>query len=68
MAFLRLTIVMPVQVWGRDEGGGGLTFKQEDISMIVETKDHRHPWTATGFNPMAADYGLPIRNLCISVR
>jgi hypothetical protein len=57
-----------VQVWGRDEDGGGLTFKQEDISMIVETADHRHPWTAAGFNPMTADYGLPIRCLCISVR
>ena len=28
-------------VWGRDEDGGGLTFKQEDVDKVVQAADHR---------------------------
>jgi hypothetical protein len=46
-------------VWGRDEDGGGLVFKQQDIDTIVKA--------ARGFFwPMTAQSGEVILNLCVS--
>lgn len=55
-------------VWGRDdalaEGGGGLTFKQQDVNVVVQMAGHRG--TFAEFWPMKPDHGLPILNLCVS--
>jgi hypothetical protein len=52
------------QVWGRDDDGGGLTFKQQDIDQLVRMADHRGPLVA--IFPMKEDYGRTILNLCVS--
>jgi hypothetical protein len=54
------------QVWGRDDGLGGLGFRQRDIDKVVQTADHRGP--AVVFYPMTAAHGRAILNLCVSVR
>eukprot|EP01052_Picozoa_sp_SAG31_P033802 SAG31_NODE_3867_length_3800_cov_23.537422_4_plen_171_part_00 len=57
-------VKIAAQVWGRDDEGGGLTFKQQDIDMIVQAADHRGP-LATVY-PMKPAHGQAIRNLCVS--
>ena len=52
------------QVWGRDDDGGGLIFKQADIDKIVLVAGHRGPLAAVW--PMTAAYGQSILNLCVS--
>jgi hypothetical protein len=54
------------QVWGADDDGGGLAFKQRDIDKVVEVAHHRG--NAAQLFPLTAASGRPIRNLCISVR
>ena len=55
---------LAAQVWGRDDDGGGLTFRQVDIDKIVQQADHRGP--RVQFLSMQADHGQPILNLCVS--
>jgi hypothetical protein len=52
-------------VWGRDEDGGDLTFKQDDIDLLVEHQDHRGPWANTPHLQLKEGYGQPL--LCLSV-
>lgn len=55
-----------VQVWGRDEGGAGLSFKQEDIDKVVNSfADLRHPMLSL-IIPMTAMSGRTLLNLCVS--
>jgi hypothetical protein len=51
-------------VWGRDDDGGGLAFKQQDIDRCVEVSSHRGS-VATYF-PLTESTGQPIRELCVS--
>jgi hypothetical protein len=51
-------------VWGRDDDGGGLSFKQQDIDIVVRMADHRGP--AAAANPMLVDHGQGILILCVS--
>ena len=55
---------LAAQVWGRDDGGGGLTFHQRDIDRVVQAADHRGP--AAGANPMTEYFGRSILSLCVS--
>jgi hypothetical protein len=57
-------VTIAAQVWGRDDDGGGLIFKQVDIDKIVQMKGHRGP--LAGLWPMRADHGQTIVNLCTS--
>eukprot|EP01043_Picozoa_sp_COSAG02_P026254 COSAG02_NODE_1506_length_12232_cov_420.616088_17_plen_143_part_00 len=52
------------QVWGRDEGGGGLIFKQIDIDKIVQVKDHCGE--LANYFPMKEDYAQTLLHLCVS--
>jgi hypothetical protein len=52
------------QVWGRDDDGGGLTFKQQDVDQILYFADHRGP--AAALFPMTEGHGLSILSLCVS--
>jgi hypothetical protein len=52
------------QVWGRDDDGGGLTFRQQDIDKIVEVAGHRGPMA--GWYSMKEDHGQAILSLCVS--
>ena len=51
-------------VWGRDDDGGGLTFKRDDIEKIVQIADHRASHSI--YYPMREDHGQAILSLCIS--
>ena len=61
--WLCLKINLASQVWGRDDDGGGLVFKQEDVNRIVQVADHRGP---IDFQPMRHDHGQSILQLCVS--
>jgi hypothetical protein len=52
------------QVWGRDDDGGGLTFKQQDVDTVIRAADHRGP--AAKIYPMLAIHGQSILSLCVS--
>ena len=52
-------------VWGRDDDGGGLAFKQEDIDKVVQVADHRDRELVAIF-PMTAAHGTAIRSLAVS--
>ena len=51
-------------VWGRDDDGGGLAFRQEEIDKVMQLVDHRG-YFASIFG-MRADHGHPILALCVS--
>jgi hypothetical protein len=51
-------------VWGRDDDGGGLAFKQQDIDRCVEVSDQRG--SAAFYFPLTESTGQPIRELCVS--
>jgi hypothetical protein len=53
-----------LQVWGRDDGGGGLAFKQQDIEKIVEVAGHRG--VVASLFPMLPTHGQAILSLCVS--
>ena len=55
---------MASQVWGRDDGSGGLIFKQEDVDRVVQAADHRGP--AAKAYPLKQDHGESILSLCVS--
>jgi hypothetical protein len=53
-----------LQIWGRDDDGGGLTFRQQDVEKLVQLTDHRSDFFA--LFPMKADHGRVILNLAVS--
>jgi hypothetical protein len=57
-------------VWGRDEDGGGLAFKQQDVEKLLQRLDHRGAFAtammAGGLFPMRQDHAQPILSLCVS--
>lgn len=53
------------EVWGRDDDGGGLMFRQRDIDMLVEVTGHRDPTLAI-FSRLTVGYGRPMLNLIVS--
>jgi hypothetical protein len=52
------------QVWGRDDDGGGLAFKQQDIDKIVFVADPRGP--GAFLHPLTEQSGRVILNLSVS--
>ena len=54
--------VLALQVWGRDDDGGGLTFLQQDIDKTVQVTDHRYPFAP----PLSRWSGRGILSLCVS--
>jgi hypothetical protein len=53
-------------VWGRDDDGGGLRFKQQDIDKVVlVTASHRGP-AMVAFFPLTVGYGKTILSLSVS--
>ena len=52
-------------VWGRDEGGSSLQFKQHDIDQVVEMTDLRAP-RSTAFHALSEAHGQALLNLCVS--
>ena len=51
-------------VWGRDDDGGGLAFRQEDIDKVMRMADHRGYFAS--IYAMRADHGHAILALCVS--
>ena len=51
-------------VWGRDDDGGGLAFRQEDIDKVMQMADHRGYFAS--IYAMRADHGHAILALCVS--
>ena len=61
----RLNWAAVAQVWGRDDDGGGLPFKQQDIDKILRKKaDHHGPFAA--FFPLEKDGFQSVLSLCVS--
>ncbi len=52
------------QVWGRDDDGGGLSFKQQDIEKIVDKASHRGD--VASLFPMLPTHGQALLSLCVS--
>ena len=49
---------------GRDDDGGGISFKQQDIASLVEVSDHRHMHASR--YPLHERQGELMLNLCVS--
>eukprot|EP01050_Picozoa_sp_SAG11_P016558 SAG11_NODE_2274_length_3591_cov_3.168671_3_plen_456_part_00 len=51
-------------VWGRDDDGGGLVFKQEEIDKVLQMADHRGYYAS--FYAMREDHGTALLSLTVS--
>jgi len=48
-------------VWGRDDDGGGMRFRQQDIDKVVQVTGHRH--ITSNFYPLVVGYGKTVLSL-----